>query len=84
MLFLGLLGRPMCLLLFFIKLVGFRRVFVGTGTCKFTNDPFLQVKDLRAGKLFVNKRDPEIFGDTLMPEPTIVTSAQKVQQEELL
>ena len=62
MFFLGLLGRPMYLLLFFIKPVGFRRSFIGASTCKFTNYPFLQIKDFRAGELFVNKRDPEILG----------------------
>ena len=84
MLFLGLLGRPMYLLLFFIKPVGFRRSFIGASTCKFTNYPFLQFENFRAGKLFVNLRDPESSGDALRREPTVLTSAQIVQQQELL
>ena len=78
MLFPGLLGRPECKFLFYIEPVGFRSTLPGTG--KFTNYPFLQFENFRAGKLFVDLRDPESIGDALRPEPTFKASAQEVQQ----
>ena len=55
MFFLGLLGRPMYLLLFFIKPVGFRRSFIGASTCKFTN---YSDQRLQSGKVACKQAGP--------------------------